>query len=56
VEAAERRGFGTPEEIARDAAAVILEGARTTDRNAYKIRLAQRTLHAALIDAQEQRR
>ncbi|MES5048251.1 xanthine dehydrogenase family protein subunit M [Rhizobium nepotum] len=54
VEAAERRGSGTPEEIARDAAAIILEGARATDRNRYKIALAQRTLHAALIDAQEQ--
>ncbi len=51
VEAAERRGSGTPEEIARDAAAIILEGARATDRNRYKIALAQRTLHAALIDA-----
>ncbi|SCY73962.1 xanthine dehydrogenase family protein subunit M [Rhizobium sp. NFACC06-2] len=56
VEAAERRGSGTPEEVARDAAAVILEGARPTDRNRYKIALAQRTLHAALIDAQEQSR
>ncbi|MGV2068089.1 FAD binding domain-containing protein [Agrobacterium sp. 22-226-1] len=56
VEAAERRGSGTPEEVARDAAAIILEGARPTDRNRYKIALAQRTLHAALIDAQEQSR
>ncbi|UXT84580.1 FAD binding domain-containing protein [Agrobacterium tumefaciens] len=56
VEAAERRGPGTPEEVARDAAAIILEGARPTDRNRYKIALAQRTLHAALIDAQEQSR
>ncbi|MDU0343488.1 FAD binding domain-containing protein [Bosea rubneri] len=56
VEAAERRGFGTPEEIARDAATVALAGARPTDRNAYKIELAQRALHAALIDALEQNR
>ncbi|MBW9070148.1 FAD binding domain-containing protein [Agrobacterium pusense] len=56
VEAAERRGAGTPEEVARDAAAIILEGARPTDRNRYKMALAQRTLHAALIDAQEQSR
>lgn len=56
VEAAERRGSGTPEEVARDAAAIILEGARPTDRNRYKITLVQRTLHAALIDAQEQSR
>ncbi|QCL97803.1 FAD binding domain-containing protein [Agrobacterium tumefaciens] len=56
VEAAERRGSGKPEEVARDAAAIILEGARATDRNRYKIALAQRTLHAALIDAQEQSR
>lgn len=56
VEAAEGRGSGTPEEVARDAAAIILEGARPTDRNRYKIALAQRTLHAALIDAQEQSR
>jgi len=56
VEAAERRGSGAPEEVARDAAAIILEGARPTDRNRYKIALAQRTLHAALIDAQEQSR
>ena len=56
VEAAERRGFGTPEELARDAATVALAGARPTDRNAYKIELAQRALHAALIDALEQNR
>jgi xanthine dehydrogenase YagS FAD-binding subunit len=56
VEAAEHRGSGTPEEIARDAAAIILDGARATERNHYKIDLAQRTLHAALIDAQEQSR
>ncbi|SFB56090.1 xanthine dehydrogenase YagS FAD-binding subunit [Rhizobium sp. NFR07] len=56
VEAAERRGSGTPEEIARDAAAIVLEGARPTERNRYKIDLAQRTLHAALIDAQEHSR
>lgn len=56
VEAAERRGSGTPEEVARDAAAIILEGARPTDRNRYKVALTQRTLHAALIDAQEQSR
>jgi xanthine dehydrogenase YagS FAD-binding subunit len=56
VEAAERRGSGTPEEVARDAAAIALKGARPTDRNAYKIQLAQRALRAALIDAQEQNR
>jgi xanthine dehydrogenase YagS FAD-binding subunit len=54
VEAAERLGFDTPAEIARGAIAVALEGASPTDHNAYKIELAQRTLHAALIDAQEQ--
>ena len=56
VEAAERRGSGSPEEVARDAAAVALEGANPTDDNAYKIELAQRSLHAALIDAMEQSR
>ncbi|CAM3391975.1 4-hydroxybenzoyl-CoA reductase subunit beta [Bordetella sputigena] len=56
VEAAERRGFGSPEAIARDAAAIVLQGARPTEHNAYKIELARRALHAALIDAQEQHR
>lgn len=56
VKAAERRAFGEPGEIARDAAAIILESARPTARNAYKIQLAQRALHAALIDAREQNR
>ena len=54
VEAAEQRGFGTPEEVARDAAGIALQDARPTAGNAYKIGLAQRALHAALIDAQEQ--
>lgn len=54
VEAAERRGSGKPEDVARDAAAIILEGARPNDRNRYKMALAQRALHAALIDALEQ--
>ena len=56
VEAAERRGYGLPEEVARDAAAVTLEGATPTDDNVYKIELARRSLHAALIDAMEQSR
>ena len=56
VEAAERRGSGSPEEVARDAAAVALEGATPSDDNAYKIKLAQRSLHAALIDVMEQSR
>lgn len=56
VEAAERRGSGSPEEVARDAVAIALEGARPTDDNAYKIELARRSLHAALIDAMEQSR
>lgn len=54
VEAAEQRGFGTPQEVARDAATIALQGARPTAANAYKVELAQRALHAALIDAQEQ--
>lgn len=54
VEAAERRGMGSPEEVARDAAAIALEGATPTHENAYKIKLAERSLHAALIDAMEQ--
>jgi len=54
VEAAEQRGFGTPEDVAREAATIALQGARPTHHNAFKISLAQRALHAALIDAQEQ--
>lgn len=56
VEAAEGRGAGTPEEVARDAAAIALAGATPTEENGYKIKLAQRTLQAALIDAMEQSR
>lgn len=56
VESAEQRGFGTPEEVARDAATRALKDAHPTASNAYKVELAQRTLHAALIDAQEQTR
>lgn len=56
VEAAEKQGFGTPEALARHTAAIVLAGARPTPHNAYKIDLAQRALHAALIDAQEQNR
>lgn len=37
VEAAERRGTGTPKEVARDAANIALEGATPTHENAYKI-------------------
>jgi xanthine dehydrogenase YagS FAD-binding subunit len=54
VAAAEGRGAGAPEEIARAAAAIVLAGAKPTRRNAYKIALAQRSLQAALMDALEQ--
>ena len=54
VEGAEGLGFGAPEEIARDVAAIVLAGARPTEHNAYKVDLAQRALHAALVDAREQ--
>lgn len=56
IEAAEGRGLGAPEDVARDAAAIALAGATPTEENAYKIKLAQRSLHAALIDAMEQSR
>jgi len=55
VEAAEGRGFGLPGEIAEAAASVVLDGASPTDHNKYKLDLARQALHAALIDAQEQR-
>ena len=55
VEAAENQGFGRPEDVARDAASAALEGANPTEHNRYKIELAQRALHSALIDAQEQK-
>lgn len=54
IEAAEGRGFGLPGEVAEAAAAIVLDGATPTDQNRYKIDLARRVLHAALIDAQEQ--
>lgn len=55
IEAAERRLFDLPENVARDAASIILEGATPTKHNHYKLELAQRALQAALIDAREQK-
>ncbi len=56
VEQAEARGFNLPEQVAEDAAAIVLAGARPTDQNAYKLHLAHRALQAALIEAREQAR